>query len=90
MFKGEERGSATDERRKLAPIFIALVNTYAGLSTGVAGFVLDKTVLVVVGVILVGSSSILVNLVTKAMNRSESARLHVHEKGQSAGHCIYR
>jgi hypothetical protein len=82
MFIGEQRGLATDEgRMSLASIFIALLNTYAGLSTAVAGLVLDNTVLVIAGVILVGSSSILVNLITKAMNRSESARLDRYEKG---------
>ncbi len=39
----------------MVPVVISLLNTYAGLSTAVAGFVLDKTVLVIGGLILVGS-----------------------------------
>jgi hypothetical protein len=83
MFNGEQRGLATDERRiSLAPFVISLLSTYAGLSTAVAGFVLDNTVLVVAGFLLVVSGSVLVNLITKVMNRSESARIVVHEKGE--------
>jgi NAD(P) transhydrogenase beta subunit len=83
MFNGEQPGLATDERTmSLVPILISLLNTYAGLSTAVAGFVLDNTVLVVVGFLLVGSASVLAHLITKVMNRSESARLVVYEKGE--------
>jgi NAD/NADP transhydrogenase beta subunit len=62
MFNGEQRGWATDERRtSLASILISLLNTYAGLATAIAGFVLDSTTLVVAGMILVGSAVVLVN-----------------------------
>jgi len=83
MFNGEQRGLAGDERRiSLAPLLIWLATAYAGLSTAVAGFVLDNTALVVVGGILVCSGSVLANLITKASNRSESVRLDVYEKGE--------
>src|SRR6267154_1295159 len=60
MFKVEQPGSEADERGgSLAPVVISLVNTYAGLSTAVAGFVLDTTALVVAGLILVVSAAVL-------------------------------
>jgi NAD(P) transhydrogenase beta subunit len=62
MFNDEQRGWAADERRtSLASILISLLNTYAGLATAIAGFVLDSTTLVVAGMILVGSAVVLVN-----------------------------
>jgi len=72
MFNGEQRGLATDEgRMSLASIFVALLNTYAGLATAIAGFALDSTVLVLGGMILVGSAAVLANFMAKAMNRQE-------------------
>ena len=91
MFNEEQRALASGERRmSLASILIWLATAYAGLSTAVAGFVLDNTVLVVAGGILACSGSLLANLITKARNRSESARLDVYEKVSSASHCVYR
>jgi hypothetical protein len=72
MFNAEQREWAIDERRtSLTSILIALLNTYAGLATAIAGFVLDNTALVVVGMILVGSAAVLVNGMAKALNRQE-------------------
>jgi NAD/NADP transhydrogenase beta subunit len=83
MFNEEQRGLASDaDRVLLAPILISLVVTYAGLSTAVAGLVLDIAVLVIAGLILVGSALVLVNLIAKATNRSEAARLDVYEEGE--------
>ncbi|MDT5240928.1 MAG: hypothetical protein QOD97_3126 [Mycobacterium sp.] len=68
MFNGEQRGSVTDEGRpSLASMLIWLLNTYAGLSTAVAGFVLNKTELVVIGLLLVMSGSALANLIAKVI-----------------------
>jgi hypothetical protein len=72
MFNAEQREWAIDERRtSLTSILIALLNTYAGLATAIAGFVLDNTALVVAGMKLVGSAAVLVNGMAKALNRQE-------------------
>ncbi len=47
------------------PVVLSLINTYVGLSVAVAGFVLDNTVMVVAGVILVGSARVLVNVMAR-------------------------
>ena len=47
------------------PVVLSLINTYVGLSVAVAGFVLDNTVMVVAGVILVGSAWVLVNVMAR-------------------------
>jgi hypothetical protein len=83
MFNGEQRGSVTDEGRpSLASMLIWLLNTYAGLSTAVAGFVLNKTELVVIGLLLVMSGSTLANLITKVMSRAQSVWLEFYERGE--------
>lgn len=83
MFDGEQREPATDEGRpSVAPMLIRLFNTYAGLSTAVAGFVLDNAVLVGVGLLLVVSGSALASLITKVMNRSQSVRPDFYERGE--------
>jgi H+-translocating NAD(P) transhydrogenase subunit beta len=64
MLKGGPR------RRWLAPILLALVDTYAGLAMAVVGFVQDNTALVVAGVSLVGVGTLVVNRMAKAMSRS--------------------
>jgi NAD/NADP transhydrogenase beta subunit len=62
MFNDGQPGRATDEHRMSLPsILISLLNTYAGLATAIAGFALDSTVLVLAGMILVGSAAVLVN-----------------------------
>jgi NAD/NADP transhydrogenase beta subunit len=70
VFNVEQRASVTDEGRPLAPMVIWLFNTYAGLTTGLAGFVLNRTELVVVGLVLVMSGSALAHVVAKVMSRS--------------------
>ena len=61
MFNAEQRASDADQSgRSLAPIVISLLNTYAGLSLAVAGLVLDTTALVVGGLILVVSASMVI------------------------------
>jgi len=60
MFNGEQGGLTTDEPNvPWVPVVLSLINTYVGLSVAVAGFVLDNTVMVVAGVILVGSARVL-------------------------------
>jgi hypothetical protein len=82
MFNGEQRGPASYEGTlSLAPMLVWIVIVYAGLTTAVAGFVLDVTVLVVAGGFFVCSGSALANLLAKAMSRSASTRLDCYEKG---------
>jgi NAD/NADP transhydrogenase beta subunit len=83
MFNTEQRGLVVGFRRlSLTPVLIALLTAYAGLSTAVAGFVLDSTAMVVVGLVLVGSGRVLVNLITWAMMSTRRV--------SSASHCINR
>jgi hypothetical protein len=61
MFNIEQRGLTTDEPNvSMVPVVTSLLTTYAGLSTAVAGLVLDKTALVIAGLILVGSAAMLI------------------------------
>ncbi|MDT5014777.1 MAG: hypothetical protein QOD39_937, partial [Mycobacterium sp.] len=83
MFNGEKRGLLTDEgRSSLAPMLIWLFNVYAGLSTAVAGLVLDEAVLVCVGFLLVVSGSMLAKLITMWTNRTESGQVDFYESGE--------
>ena len=78
MFTAEQRESVVAKHGvSLAPVLVSLLNIYAGLSAAVAGFVLDNTVMIVGGIILVGSSSVLVSLMAKVMRRPGR---HVRER----------
>jgi NAD/NADP transhydrogenase beta subunit len=57
---------AADERRALMPVGILLLVTVAGLSLALAGFVLNHTVVVVAGIALVLSASVITKRMTKA------------------------
>ena len=52
------------------PVVISLLNAFTGLSAAAAGIALDNTVLIVAGMLVGASGSILTNLMAKAMNRS--------------------
>jgi NAD(P) transhydrogenase subunit beta len=52
------------------PVVISLLNALTGLSAAAAGFALDNTAMIVAGMIVGASGSILTNLMAKAMNRS--------------------
>jgi NAD(P) transhydrogenase subunit beta len=52
------------------PVVISLLNAFTGLSAAAAGMALDNTALIVGGMIVGASGSILTNLMAKAMNRS--------------------
>ena len=52
------------------PVVISLLNALTGLSAAAAGMALDNTALIVAGMIVGASGSILTNLMAKAMNRS--------------------
>ncbi|MCX6468912.1 MAG: NAD(P)(+) transhydrogenase (Re/Si-specific) subunit beta [Corynebacteriales bacterium] len=52
------------------PVVISLLNAMTGLSAAAAGIALDNTALIVAGMIVGASGSILTNLMAKAMNRS--------------------
>jgi len=70
MFTAEQRGSGADERGvSLVPVVISLLSAVAGLSSAAAGFVLDNTAVIVAGMIIGGSGSILINLTFTAMKR---------------------
>ena len=52
------------------PVVISLLNAFTGLSAAAAGMVLDNTALIVGGMIVGASGTILTNLMAEAMNRS--------------------
>jgi H+-translocating NAD(P) transhydrogenase subunit beta len=52
------------------PVVISLLNAFTGLSAAAAGIALENVALIVGGIIVGASGSILTNLMAKAMNRS--------------------
>jgi NAD(P) transhydrogenase subunit beta len=52
------------------PVVISMLNAFTGLSAAAAGIALDNTALIVAGMIVGASGSILTNLMAQAMNRS--------------------
>jgi len=52
------------------PVVISLLNAFTGLSAAAAGIALNNTALIVAGMIVGASGSILTNLMAQAMNRS--------------------
>ncbi|WP_343601047.1 NAD(P)(+) transhydrogenase (Re/Si-specific) subunit beta [Mycobacterium sp.] len=52
------------------PVVISLLNAMTGLSAAAAGLALDNTAMIVAGMIVGASGSILTSLMAKAMNRS--------------------
>jgi NAD(P) transhydrogenase subunit beta len=52
------------------PVVISLLNAFTGLSAAAAGIALDNVAMIVAGMIVGASGSILTNLMAKAMNRS--------------------
>src|SRR6201988_943375 len=52
------------------PVVISLLNAMTGLSAAAAGLALNNTAMIVAGMIVGASGSILTNLLAKAMNRS--------------------
>jgi NAD(P) transhydrogenase subunit beta len=52
------------------PVVISLLNAFTGLSAAAAGIALNNTALIVAGMIVGASGSILTNIMAKAMNRS--------------------
>jgi H+-translocating NAD(P) transhydrogenase subunit beta len=52
------------------PVVISLLNAFTGLSAAATGLALDNTALIVAGMIVGASGTILTNLMAKAMNRS--------------------
>ena len=55
------------------PVVISLLNAFTGLSAAATGVALNNTALMVAGMIVGASGSILTNLMAKAMNRSVPA-----------------
>jgi NAD(P) transhydrogenase subunit beta len=77
------------------PVVISLLNAFTGLSAAATGIALNNTALIVAGMIVGASGSILTNLMAKAMNRSVPAIIAggfggaiaapVHSGGESGG-----
>ena len=70
------------------PVVISLLNAMTGLSAAAAGLALNNTAMIVAGMIVGASGSILTNLMAKAMNRSIPAIVFgSFGGGDSAGRC---
>src|SRR6188472_1194061 len=54
------------------PVVISLLNAFTGLAASATGFVLDSTVLIVAGMLVGASGTLLTLMMAKAMNRSVS------------------
>ena len=57
------------------PVVISMLNAFTGLSAAATGIALDNTALIVAGMLVGASGSILTNLMAKAMNRSIPANV---------------
>src|SRR6202044_2418498 len=55
------------------PVVISLLNAFTGLSAAATGIALNNTALIVAGMIVGASGTILTNLMATAMNRSVPA-----------------
>ena len=55
------------------PVVISLLNAFTGVSAAITGIALNNTALIVAGMIVGASGTILTNLMAKAMNRSVPA-----------------
>src|SRR5205823_10925524 len=55
------------------PVVISLLNAFTGLSAAATGVALNNTAMIVAGMIVGASGTILTNLMAKAMNRSVPA-----------------
>jgi hypothetical protein len=87
---GEQRARVPDEdRRSLALILVALLSIYTGLSTAVAGFVLDITELVIAGLVLVCCASLPISRVAKRWAKLERVYVTRAREVSSASHCIH-
>lgn len=67
------------------PVVISLLNALTGLSAAATGLALDNTALIVAGMIVGASGTILTNLMAKAMNRSIPAIVAGGFGGTGAG-----
>jgi NAD(P) transhydrogenase subunit beta len=57
------------------PVVISMLNAFTGLAASATGFVLDSTVLIVAGMLVGASGTLLTLLMAKAMNRSVASVL---------------
>ena len=69
------------------PVVISLLNAFTGLSAAAAGIALDNVALIVGGMLVGASGSILTNLMAEAMNRSiaEHLRRRLRRRERRAG-----
>ena len=67
------------------PVVISLLNAMTGLSAAAAGLALDNQAMIVAGMIVGASGSILTNLMAKAMNRSIPAIIFGSFGGDAGG-----
>lgn len=68
------------------PVVISLLNALTGLSAAAAGLALNNTAMIVAGMIVGASGSILTNLMAVSMNRSITTIIFGSFGGQSASH----
>jgi NAD/NADP transhydrogenase beta subunit len=79
MLNVEQLGPEADERGgSLTPVVISLLSTYTGFASAVAGLVLDMTTLVIGGMILVVSASVVIRWPGSKRRRMIRASHFVH------------
>lgn len=67
------------------PVVISLLNAFTGLAVGMEGYVLANPALIVAGIVVGASGTLLTQLMAKAMNRPISNVIFTPITGESAG-----
>ena len=67
------------------PVVISLLNAFTGLAVGMEGYVLGNPALIVAGIVVGASGTLLTQLMAKAMNRPISNVLFAPISGEAAG-----
>ncbi|WP_417067288.1 NAD(P)(+) transhydrogenase (Re/Si-specific) subunit beta [Niveibacterium terrae] len=67
------------------PVVISLFNAFTGLAVGFEGYVLDKPVLIIAGIVVGAAGTLLTQLMAKAMNRPITNILFQPISGEAKG-----
>ena len=67
------------------PVVISLLNALTGLAVGFEGYVLGNPALIIAGIVVGASGTLLTQLMAKAMNRPISNILFTPDHGRGAG-----
>lgn len=70
------------------PVVISLLNAFTGLAVGFEGYVLNNPALIIAGIVVGASGTLLTQLMAKAMNRPLTNVLFTPLTGESTGEAI--